>query len=118
MTKNKAADNDWFRLESNEEGTRWWGKAWTIHEMLRYEFDIEFDVSDPFISHARSIVAQLDSGDLSDDCTGDRHTRSRWQNGEDVPVGVPRRCRRLTGSRRWQGWKDLHDGSLSTVVGS
>ena len=45
MKNNKEADNDWFRLESNQEGTRWWGKAWTIQDMLRYEFDIEFDVN-------------------------------------------------------------------------
>lgn len=44
VKNNKDADNDWFRLESNPEGTRWWGKAWTIQDMLRYEFDIEFDV--------------------------------------------------------------------------
>ncbi|CAF5053011.1 unnamed protein product, partial [Rotaria sp. Silwood1] len=43
VKNNKDADNDWFRLESNQEGTRWWGKAWTIQDMLRYEFDIEFD---------------------------------------------------------------------------
>ena len=47
---NKEADNDWFRLESNQEGTRWWGKAWTIQDMLRYEFDIEFDVKIYFFS--------------------------------------------------------------------
>jgi ufm1-conjugating enzyme 1 len=45
VKNNKDADNDWFRLESNQEGTRWWGKAWTIQDMLRYEFDIEFDVN-------------------------------------------------------------------------
>ncbi|CAF1666740.1 unnamed protein product [Adineta ricciae] len=44
VKNNKEADNDWFRLESNQEGTRWWGKAWTIQDMLRYEFDIEFDI--------------------------------------------------------------------------
>ena len=45
VQNNKAADNDWFRLESNKEGTRWFGKCWYIHEMLKYEFNIEFDVS-------------------------------------------------------------------------
>jgi ufm1-conjugating enzyme 1 len=32
-------------LESNKEGTRWFGKCWYIHNLLKYEFDIEFDVS-------------------------------------------------------------------------
>ena len=39
------ADNDWFRLESNKEGTRWFGRCWYIHELLKYEFELEFDVS-------------------------------------------------------------------------
>ena len=42
---NKQQDNDWFRLESNKEGTRWFGKCWYIHDLLKYEFDVEFDVS-------------------------------------------------------------------------
>lgn len=45
VQNNKGADNDWFRLESNKEGTRWFGKCWYIHNLLRYEFDVEFDVS-------------------------------------------------------------------------
>jgi len=44
VENNKAADIDWFRLESNKEGTRWFGKCWYIHELLKYEFDVEFDV--------------------------------------------------------------------------
>uniref|UniRef100_A0A452FE64 Ubiquitin-fold modifier-conjugating enzyme 1 n=1 Tax=Capra hircus TaxID=9925 RepID=A0A452FE64_CAPHI len=43
VENNKNADNDWFRLESNKEGTRWFGKCWYIHDLLKYEFDIEFD---------------------------------------------------------------------------
>lgn len=45
VEKNKASDSDWFRLESNKEGTKWMGKCWHIHNLLKYEFDIEFDVS-------------------------------------------------------------------------
>jgi len=41
---NKQQDNDWFRLESNKEGTRWFGKCWYIHDLLKYEFDVEFDI--------------------------------------------------------------------------
>jgi ufm1-conjugating enzyme 1 len=44
VENNKQADNDWFRLESNSDGTKWWGKCWHIHDMLKYEFDIEFDI--------------------------------------------------------------------------
>jgi ufm1-conjugating enzyme 1 len=45
---NKHQDNDWFRLESNKEGTRWFGKCWYIQDLLKYEFDVEFDVSSIF----------------------------------------------------------------------
>lgn len=45
MQFNKKSDNDWFRLDSNKEGTRWFGKCWFVHELLKYEFDVEFDVS-------------------------------------------------------------------------
>ncbi|XP_054927466.1 ubiquitin-fold modifier-conjugating enzyme 1 isoform X2 [Dermacentor andersoni] len=44
VQNNKENDNDWFRLESNKDGTRWFGKCWYIHELLKYEFDVEFDV--------------------------------------------------------------------------
>ena len=45
VQNNKEQDNDWFRLESNKEGTRWFGKCWFVHELLKYEFEVEFDVS-------------------------------------------------------------------------
>lgn len=44
VQNNKENDNDWFRLESNKDGTRWFGKCWYIHELLKYEFEIEFDI--------------------------------------------------------------------------
>lgn len=45
VQSNKASDSDWFRLESNKEGTKWFGKCWYVHNLLKYEFDVEFDVS-------------------------------------------------------------------------
>jgi len=44
VENNKTAGNDWFRLESNKEGTRWFGKCWHVQDMLKYEFDVEFDI--------------------------------------------------------------------------
>ncbi|KAL3081744.1 hypothetical protein niasHS_011829 [Heterodera schachtii] len=41
---NKQGDADWFRLESSADGTRWFGKCWTYHNKIKYEFDVEFDV--------------------------------------------------------------------------
>ena len=70
VKNNKEADNDWFRLESNQEGTRWWGKAWTIQNMLCYEFDIEFDVNQSRFSYEFFyLYIQLDTCYISDNCT-------------------------------------------------
>ncbi|XP_055597163.1 ubiquitin-fold modifier-conjugating enzyme 1 [Uranotaenia lowii] len=44
VQNNKASDSDWFRLESNKEGTKWFGKCWYVHNLLKYEFDVEFDI--------------------------------------------------------------------------
>uniref|UniRef100_A0A6M2DGT9 Ubiquitin-fold modifier-conjugating enzyme 1 n=1 Tax=Xenopsylla cheopis TaxID=163159 RepID=A0A6M2DGT9_XENCH len=44
VQNNKDAGNDWFRLESNKEGNKWFGKCWYVHELLKYEFDIEFEI--------------------------------------------------------------------------
>ena len=61
VSTNKAQDNDWFRLESNKEGTRWWGKCWHIHNLLKYEFDIEFDIPVTYPSTSPEIaIPELD----------------------------------------------------------
>ncbi|KAH8370335.1 hypothetical protein KR093_003088 [Drosophila rubida] len=44
VENNKQSGSDWFRLESNKEGTKWFGKCWYMHNLLKYEFDIEFDI--------------------------------------------------------------------------
>eukprot|EP00732_Lithocolla_globosa_P005895 Lithocolla_globosa_v1_NODE_6431_length_1088_cov_153.830591.p1 type:complete len:163 gc:universal NODE_6431_length_1088_cov_153.830591:514-1002(+) len=41
---NKEAGSDWFKLESNEDGTKWFGTCWYVHDLLKYEFKIEFDI--------------------------------------------------------------------------
>ena len=35
VENNKKSDTDWFRLESNKEGTRWFGKCWYVHDLLK-----------------------------------------------------------------------------------
>ncbi|KAI6176936.1 Ubiquitin-fold modifier-conjugating enzyme 1 [Aphelenchoides bicaudatus] len=44
IESNKEKDADWFRIEANEDGTRWFGKCWYFHNMVKYEFDLEFDI--------------------------------------------------------------------------
>ena len=42
---NKEKDSDWFTLSpQNKEGTAWKGKCWYVHNLLKYEFDLEFEI--------------------------------------------------------------------------
>lgn len=41
---NKASDSDWFTITSSKDGLQWSGKCWYVHELLKYEFDFEFDI--------------------------------------------------------------------------
>ena len=59
---NKSNDNDWFRISAaNPEGTRWTGKCWYVHNLLKYEFDLQFDVPVTYPSTAPELeLPQLD----------------------------------------------------------
>ncbi|GMP80611.1 hypothetical protein CsSME_00035640 [Camellia sinensis var. sinensis] len=59
---NKSKDNDWFRISAaNPEGTRWIGKCWYVHNLLKYEFDLQFDIPVTYPSTAPEIeLPQLD----------------------------------------------------------
>lgn len=61
VKNNKNADKDWFQLQSNKEGTRWFGKRWFIHDLHKYEFDIEFGIPIMFLITAPEMaVPELD----------------------------------------------------------
>ncbi|KAK4805121.1 hypothetical protein SAY86_004938 [Trapa natans] len=59
---NKSNDNDWFRISAaNPEGTRWTGKCWYVHNLLKYEFDLQFDIPVTYPATAPEIeLPQLD----------------------------------------------------------
>lgn len=59
---NKSNDNDWFRISAaNPEGTRWVGKCWYVHNLLKYEFDLQFDIPVTYPSTAPELeLPQLD----------------------------------------------------------
>lgn len=59
---NKANDNDWFRISAaNAEGTRWTGRCWYVHNLRRYEFDVQFDIPVTYPATAPEIeLPQLD----------------------------------------------------------
>ncbi len=44
VENNKETDTHWFNLESNAQGTRWYGTCWTYYKNEKYEFDMEFDL--------------------------------------------------------------------------
>eukprot|EP01137_Pigoraptor_chileana_P028879 Opistho-2@13315 len=61
VQNNKESDNDWFRLQSNKEGTKWFGKCWYVYNLLRYEFDVQFDVPVTYPTTAPEIeIPELD----------------------------------------------------------
>ncbi|GFV82649.1 ubiquitin-fold modifier-conjugating enzyme 1 [Trichonephila clavipes] len=61
VQNNKDSDNDWFRLESNKDGTQWFGKCWHVHELMKYEFAIEFDIPVTYPTTAPEIaIPELD----------------------------------------------------------
>jgi len=41
---NKENDNDWFNVEPNEDGTKWKGTCWYVHNLLKYEFVLQFEI--------------------------------------------------------------------------
>lgn len=40
----QAEDNEWFLIEPDDSGIHWKGKCWYIYELIRYEFDLEFEI--------------------------------------------------------------------------
>jgi ufm1-conjugating enzyme 1 len=40
----KESDMNWFKIESDKNGTKWFGKCWFVHNLLKYEFDVRFEV--------------------------------------------------------------------------
>jgi ufm1-conjugating enzyme 1 len=40
----KEQDNEWFNIEPDETGINWSGKCWYIHELVRHEFILNFEI--------------------------------------------------------------------------
>eukprot|EP00933_Yihiella_yeosuensis_P046841 TRINITY_DN4246_c0_g1_i1.p1 TRINITY_DN4246_c0_g1~~TRINITY_DN4246_c0_g1_i1.p1 ORF type:complete len:170 (+),score=32.47 TRINITY_DN4246_c0_g1_i1:140-649(+) len=41
---NKENDHDWFHVESNDDGTKWNGTCWYVHNLIKYEFKLQFEI--------------------------------------------------------------------------
>ncbi|RMZ57457.1 hypothetical protein APUTEX25_004291, partial [Auxenochlorella protothecoides] len=59
---NKRGDLDWFTIKpTNKEGTHWQGKCWYIHELVKYEFNFQFDIPATYPTTAPEIeLPELD----------------------------------------------------------
>ncbi|CAE7932969.1 unnamed protein product [Symbiodinium necroappetens] len=44
VQNNKENDSDWFQILSNEDGTKWTGTCWYVHNLLKYEFKLQFEI--------------------------------------------------------------------------
>ncbi|CAE7350685.1 unnamed protein product [Symbiodinium sp. CCMP2456] len=44
VQNNKENDSDWFHILSNEDGTKWTGTCWYVHNLLKYEFKLQFEI--------------------------------------------------------------------------
>lgn len=42
VKSNKLQDNDWFKIEPSKDGTKWQGVCSCIHNLVRYEFRLQF----------------------------------------------------------------------------
>ena len=61
IQQNKATDSDWFTITSNKEGTKWSGRCWYIHNLLKYEFPFEFEIPATYPATAPEIkIPELD----------------------------------------------------------
>ena len=114
VQSNKANDNDWFTISSNKEGTKWTGKCWYVHELIRYEFDLQFEVPVTYPATPFEIeLPQLDGKTAKMYAAGRSASRSTSNlSGRRTPrtsawptrcalvsrLGSPRRCR-----RSWRG---------------
>ncbi|XP_022768538.1 ubiquitin-fold modifier-conjugating enzyme 1-like isoform X2 [Durio zibethinus] len=48
-------------IPANPEGTCWTGKCWSVHNLLKYEFDLQFDIPVTYPATAPELeLPQLD----------------------------------------------------------
>ncbi|KAG1678853.1 hypothetical protein FOA52_003521 [Chlamydomonas sp. UWO 241] len=41
---NKETDSDWFTIQPKNGGMEWVGKCWYVHNLIKYEFDFDFEI--------------------------------------------------------------------------
>ena len=110
---NKTTDSDWFTISSDKDGTHWFGKCWYIHELLKYEFDFEFDVPATYPTTAPEIQLPELDGKTAKMYRGGKicltvHFKPLWAKNRCQPC-LPR------GPRNGQGLRVLlHESKLQS----
>jgi ufm1-conjugating enzyme 1 len=57
----KKDDQEWFKIESDETGTKWSGVCWVIYDLVKYEFKLEFEVPPAYpMSNIELVLPELD----------------------------------------------------------
>merc|ERR1719401_1072743 len=41
---NKNNDNDWFKVFPEDDGKKWTGTCWYIHDLHKYQFKLQFEI--------------------------------------------------------------------------
>jgi len=41
---NRENQQEWFKIDSNPDGTKWTGVCWHLHNLVKYEFDLQFEI--------------------------------------------------------------------------
>ncbi|CDR95685.1 Ufm1-conjugating enzyme 1, putative [Babesia bigemina] len=44
VEENKANDTEWFQIDCDDQGTKWFGECWHVHKMKTYRFRLEINI--------------------------------------------------------------------------
>lgn len=123
------AGNEWFTIESNKTGTRWTGKVWYIHNLLKYEFDLEFELPVTYPNVPPELALPELDGKTEKMYRGgkiclDTHFRPLWQRNQPhfgiahaMALGVRPSHALPSGTARPSSHVTLRAFSDGTVVG-
>ena len=85
---NKENDREFCEIACNDTGTRWEGKAWFVYKLLKYEFDLEFEIPVTYPSTCPEIALPERDGKTAKMFRGGKiclegHFKQLW--GRNVP---------------------------------
>lgn len=57
----KKEDQEWFKIESDDQGIKWNGVCWVIYDMVKYEFKLEFEIPPAYpATNIELVLPELD----------------------------------------------------------